>query len=167
MREVRYAGPEDLPRLAEITLNCYRTAYENILPKAYLDSLDNDKLVASYKTDFGRLAFIVTEDAEAGVTGGAIFGPNRKTAAYPQYDCELYCLYVDPTHWFKGNGKLLFDFVKDELREQSYHNMLLWVFKENLPAVRFYQSRKGKPIGEEELKVLGTSVIECSYGYEL
>lgn len=165
--KVRYAEYEDLKEIAKITMDCYMTTYAEILPKEYLDSLDVDELIASYKIDFDRLSFIVVTDDNDDIRGCAIFGDNRKPDKYPQYDCELYCIYVDPTRHFQGYGKQLIGFAKSELRKQHKKKMLLWVFKDNLPAVAFYLRLKGEYVDEEILSVSGKTVIESGYGYTL
>lgn len=62
-------------------------------------------------------------------------------------DGFLHHLYVDPAHHGKGYGKMLLDRVK----ELSPDGIYLWVFEQNLGAIKFYE-REGFQLLEKREK---------------
>jgi hypothetical protein len=49
---------------------------------------------------------------------------------------------------------------------QGVNSMLLWVFTENLPARRFYESLGGVPVEEDGFELGGAWLSETAYGWK-
>jgi len=73
----------------------------------------------------------------ASVLGFAAHGPSREA------DCaqagELYVLYVEPSAWGHGLGRLLLSHVESALLEDGFVEAILWVAEKNARARRFYE----------------------------
>jgi ribosomal protein S18 acetylase RimI-like enzyme len=52
---------------------------------------------------------------------------------------EISAIYLLENYSGKGYGKLLLNWGLDRIKELGYKNVFLWVLKENLNAIRFYE----------------------------
>ncbi len=56
--------------------------------------------------------------------------------------------------------------VARHLADHGINSMLLWVFTENCPARRFYESLEGVPVGEDGFKLGGVWLSETAYDWK-
>ena len=70
------------------------------------------------------------------IAGFSTIGPSRD-ADGPDAG-EIYALYVDPTRWGLGVGRLLLAESRKQLVRRGHSEALLWVLVGNEPAQRFY-----------------------------
>lgn len=68
--------------------------------------------------------------------GFVAFGPGREAN---QNQGEIYTLYVDPGSWRRGIGAALGQAALQALRQKGFLRVGLWVYEDNLPAIRLYQ----------------------------
>lgn len=59
----------------------------------------------------------------------------------PQFsDCaELICIHSLCDNWGQGYGSMMMNHIIDEIKKLGYNSVLLWVFKKNTRARRFYE----------------------------
>ncbi len=154
---VRRACRDDAPRIAEIHVRSWRAAYRGILPDALLDGLSVSEREQSWdallRDGDSHWLTLVAEGA-----GGAPIG--FCSVATPSHDeragektAEIGALYVDTGHWREGAGGAMLSTALEELSEQGWRDVVLWVLPENQPALTFY-GRFGFAVDEgvEELE---------------
>ncbi|MGL4912170.1 MAG: GNAT family N-acetyltransferase [Romboutsia sp.] len=53
---------------------------------------------------------------------------------------EIICIHSLPENWGKGYGTSMMEYILKEIKDAGFNNVVLWVFKENKRACRFYES---------------------------
>ena len=56
----------------------------------------------------------------------------------PEY-AEIICIHSLQDNWGKGYGSRMMEHVLKEIKEAGYEKVMLWVFEENMRAIRFYE----------------------------
>jgi GNAT superfamily N-acetyltransferase len=168
IREVAQATlPTNLPAIARVHLETWRTTYTGIVPQAYLDSLTFEDRLAQWQrhsSNIGleRRLFVAVVNGQ--IVGFADCGKERGADA--EFDGELYGFYILEQHQKRGIGRQLFAAVVRNLQARGFGKMLVWVLAQN-PATAFYQRLGGEKVREQHLEIGGASLLEWGYGYEL
>ena len=55
----------------------------------------------------------------------------------PEY-AELICIHSLKDNWHKGYGGMMMDRVLGDVKAAGYSKIMLWVFDNNIRAIRFY-----------------------------
>jgi ribosomal protein S18 acetylase RimI-like enzyme len=139
---VREGDPDDTDAIVEVTAAGWRTAYREIVPSERLGDLpvarwrhevhvgllrpveDAFTYVAEIDGQFAGYCFVAAPSREPKLTGNV---------------AELVAIYVDPANWRRGAGSALMCAAMDRLAELPYDEIILWTFKENAPAIAFYE----------------------------
>jgi GNAT superfamily N-acetyltransferase len=151
---VRKAIPEDTDAIVAVTAAGWRTAYRDIVAQDRLADLplarwrhevhvglrrpvkDAFSLVAEIDGEFAGYCFVAAPSREPDL------GPNV---------AELVAIYVEPDRWGQGAGTALMRAAMDRLSELPYGEVILWTFKENVPAIAFYERHGWKADGEQKI----------------
>ncbi|PKT71045.1 GNAT family N-acetyltransferase [Streptomyces populi] len=163
---VREMTLDDCARVAEIRVRGWRTAYEGLIPRSYLDGLSVPEDAARRRRTLeqgdGVVVNLVAE-RDGSVVGWACHGPHRDSEARSG-EVELYAIYVHPDVLGQGVGQALLRESADRCAAAGHERMLLWVLKENAPARRFYEKAGFRPDGAEEpFEADGVAVPEVRY----
>ncbi|MFC9848907.1 GNAT family N-acetyltransferase [Streptomyces sp. NPDC060223] len=156
----------DCPRVSEIRIRGWQTAYKGLIPQPYLDALSVAEDTARRRERFGRgggqvVNLVAEQDGE--VVGWVCHGPYRDGEVRTE-DVELYAIYVHPDRVGGGAGSALLRESTRRCAVAGYERMLLWVLKENTPARRFYERAGFTPDGAEEpFEADGAAVPEVRY----
>jgi ribosomal protein S18 acetylase RimI-like enzyme len=132
--EVRVATPEDADAIARVQQETWRAAYAHVFPADELatDFIDAERWRRNIAIPpAGWTTFVAGEP----VVGFACVGPSRDEHGLG----ELYALYVHPTAWSRGTGRVLIERAESHLA-RSYDEATLWVLEDNQRARRFYES---------------------------
>lgn len=136
---IRHAHIEDAFRIAEIQIGCWRTAYNGLIPDAYLQGLDVDKRERTWRGFVGDASSpVLVSQIDKEITGFCHIAPSRDRDA--SATAEIIAIYVDPRHWGKGFGRNLFASALSFARQQQFHHLSLWTLAGNDPARGFYES---------------------------
>jgi GNAT superfamily N-acetyltransferase len=134
MIEIRLATTADVPALVACHLACWREAYRDLVPAAYLAELDQSvpARIDHWTTMItnGAEVWIATHDDT--VIGLASAGPSPDEDAPSAL--ELFALYVRAAHWNTGLGHRLLEAAL------ATHPASLWVLQSNTRALHFYRS---------------------------
>jgi ribosomal protein S18 acetylase RimI-like enzyme len=158
---VRRADPTDSTEIAQVQVDSWHTSYRGIVPNGVLDELHVEERVHWWErvltdgTD-GRFTF-VAEDETGQIVGYASGGPSR--SQIPCYAGEIYAIYVVHSHQRRGIGRQLVATVAAQLACDGRRSMLVWVFKENWAARRFYERLGGRLVGSKQVE-RGGAVLE-------
>ena len=52
---------------------------------------------------------------------------------------ELICIHSLKDGWHKGFGSLMMKQILDDVKDAGYSKIMLWVFDNNIPAIKFYE----------------------------
>ncbi|MFF7450383.1 MULTISPECIES: GNAT family N-acetyltransferase [unclassified Streptomyces] len=166
MTEVRGMTAADCPRVAEIRVGGWRTAYRGLVPQPYLDAMDvteeTELLRTRLRQGDGNVVNLVAErDGE--VLGWAAHGPYRDGERHTP-DAELYALYVHPGHHGAGLGHALLQESMRRCTAAGHARMYLWVLEGNHRARRFYERGGFHADGAQApFEVAGVAVPEVRY----
>jgi len=159
---IRYAGPEDIPVIGFLAQQIWPATYNSILPGDQLDYMmqifySPSSLLSQMQEK--QHQFILVEDEEEPV-GFASFSALAGTAKY-----KLHKIYVLPGQQGKGLGRLIIDFVLEDLKPRNAAALQLNVNRFN-KARDFYEKIGFKVIGEEDVDI-GNNFFMNDYIMEL
>ncbi|PYZ95037.1 GNAT family N-acetyltransferase [Salipaludibacillus keqinensis] len=167
---IRKATVEDAKGMARVHVDCWRSAYEGILPSDLLNNLSyKDREQRWIKniplsTSGGSMTFVV-ENEEGKIVGFALGGTMRDARLRMKYTGELYGLYVHPNNQQKGFGKKLFESVVHHLVSLHHSSIALWTFKGH-HSCSFYNHLGGEKVYDKKTTIGGTELTEWAYGWD-
>jgi len=128
----------DIPRVAEIIVFGWRSAYRGIISDEYLF---NERLVTSQINSLEEA--MRDGNAEHYVFDDGIVKAMLKICPCSDEDkvdaFELYELYVDPFFQKQGIGALMIDFFEERAKEYGYNELCIWTFEKNAVARVLYE----------------------------
>jgi ribosomal protein S18 acetylase RimI-like enzyme len=163
---IREATRDDIPGIARVHVDSWRATYRGIVPDSFLDSQTYESRAAGWQNEFPSPesgGFLYVAEVAGEVVGFARGGPARQRL--PGFDGELYSIHVAPRHKGKGLGSALLKAVARRLRERGFATMMLWMFRDNTPARRFYESHGGEVVGEKTFEIEGETMYDVAYGW--
>ena len=132
---------EEIKGKAYVHWHAWHEAYPGMVSQNYLDRFTLEKAE--------KMAFSWTDSLIVAKDGGRVIGfvgyGDRGTEA-PDTG-EIFALYVLSEYYGTGVGKLLMDAGLEKLKD--YPQICLWVLKDNLRAIRFYEKCGFHPDGQE------------------
>jgi len=147
---VRAARLEDAAAIAAVHVASWRQAYRGMLPEAHLDGLSvSDKeattqnLLRTPPSPHHRLLVL---DRGGQILGFAATGPASEGSEETQG--EIYGIYLHPSIWGRGLGRLLMAQAQAALRADGFHEAILWVLERNTRARKFYNAGGWSEAGE-------------------
>jgi ribosomal protein S18 acetylase RimI-like enzyme len=163
MLTLRDARPEDAAQVARVHVRSWQVAYRGLLPDEYLDGLRAEDRAGRYTFHLvgpdHPATTLALEDDE--VCGFATTGPARESATTVG---EVYAIYVDPSAWGRGVGRVLMANARSRLAGLGFTEALLWVLVGNARAERFYRADGWLPDGQRrEDEVWGFRVSKIRY----
>jgi ribosomal protein S18 acetylase RimI-like enzyme len=146
---IRLATPDDVPTLGGITGRAYAAAYPGIVPAPVLAEWVGDapdmwrRWRDAMAADPHRPSRAWLAERDGMIVGYATTSPARDEYLPPPEGAgELTNLYLDPEAIGGGVGSALYDHAVADLRERGFNPFVVWAFRDNERAVRFYE-RKG------------------------
>ena len=164
---IREATHNDIPALAKVHVDTWRTAYRGIMPDEYLANLSYEQRenfwskILSGAPENGYFTY-VAEDESGEVIGFASGG--EEPLGDPVYKGDLKAIYILQNHQGKGIGRCLMQAFAKKLHLLGIDTMLVWVLADN-SACQFYAALGGNPVHEKEMEFGGKSLIEVAYGW--
>jgi ribosomal protein S18 acetylase RimI-like enzyme len=127
--EIRPASLNDVPAIARVLVDTWRTTFRGRLSDEFLDGMTYERQEQRHKfyVAHDQIAYFVAVDRSSGnVVGFINSGPNRE-AEYPGHAGELYALYVRGDYQRRGLGKRLLDALIRRLAQSGLASMMVWV----------------------------------------
>lgn len=162
---VRLATTTDADRLAAIHVDAWKSAYRGQVPDPYLDALivRLDRWQALVSDSSAGKATLVVVDNEQPI-GFAYCTVGGKAVVDDEVTGELASMYVDPSMWRRGGGRLLTAAAVDWFRAKGCRAAVLWVLETNAGPRRFYEAMGWAADGAEQVIELGGSeLVEVRY----
>jgi len=164
---IREATHNDVPAMAKVHVDTWRTTYRGIVPDEHLANLSYERRangwyqVLSRAPEDGNFTFVAKE--ETGEIVGFANGGMERTGNLV-YKGELTAIYIQKAHQGKGIGRCLVSAVAARLSQSGIDSMLVWVLVDN-SACQFYAALGGKRVYEKERKIGERPLIEVAYGW--
>jgi GNAT superfamily N-acetyltransferase len=164
---IREATHDDVPAIAKVHVDTWRTTYKGIVPDEYLASLSYERREniwhqilndASENVDFTYVA----EEKSGKIIGFANGGLERTGDSV--YKGELNAIYILQSSQRQGVGRKLFGTVVEKLNQMDIYSMLVWVLDDNF-ACRFYEALGGKRIYDKQMEIGGVMLTAVAYGW--
>jgi GNAT superfamily N-acetyltransferase len=163
---IRKATIEDVPGIARVHIDSWRTTYKGIVPQRLIDSFTykaREELWRRALSPDSASFVYVAENADGRIVGFASGGPAGQDA--PNHDGELYAIYLLQEHQGKGIGRQLFEGVVRTLVERGMRSMAIWVLAD-YPACGFYERMGGRKVYERQEEIGGGILEEIGYGWD-
>ena len=139
--EIRQASEADIPAIAHIIHETWKTAYAGIVPESYLGAMREEDKVKRLREGLIRVPhmryFVLCEN---GVPVGAASLHRARNEDMPDA-AEFSFFYFLPSVWRKGYGTKLLTFLKQESANAGFLRLCCWVLEENQRALCFYESQ--------------------------
>lgn len=138
MATIRIATIDDVQTISLIHALSWKEAYKNTFSQEFLSSIQNDRWVPFFTEHNQNQRFetaLLFKDGKA--TACITYGKSRDESL--EDFAEIISLYVLPEYWFQKQGYELMQFSMQRLKEQGFHQIYLWVLKENKRAIQFYE----------------------------
>lgn len=139
--EIRQATDADIPAIAHIINEAWKTAYAGIVPQSYLDSMreaDKEKRLREGLERVPHMRYFVL--CQDGVPVGAASLHRARNDDMPDA-AEFSFFYFLPAVWRKGYGTMLLHHLKRLSANAGFLRICCWVLEENLRAISFYESQ--------------------------
>lgn len=164
---IRAATQDDIPAIARVHVDTWRSTYRGIVPDETLANLSYERRANGWYQIFDRAAadgsfVFVAQERPDEIVGFACGGKERTDD--PIYKGELMAIYIRKSHQGQGIGRALVRSVAARLYESGISSLLVWVLVEN-PACQFYAAIGGKPVCKKEIAIGGKPLIEVAYGW--
>ncbi|BAU49643.1 GNAT family acetyltransferase [Sulfurifustis variabilis] len=159
------ATSEDAHDIAQVHVLAWQAAYEGIVPAEHLAIQSVAKREAAWREAIATgTPEILVAKADDQLVGWIAFGPSRDKNAGSKA-AEVWAIYVAPSHWSRGVGRLLWLHARERLAEQGYESVSVWVLAENTRAMKFYRAAGfvAEPTGQKEVMMAGKSLQELRY----
>jgi GNAT superfamily N-acetyltransferase len=139
---VRVARSGDVPEIARIQIDTWRTAYRQFLPASVLEALDAAQAEQAWGAAVteppspAHHVLVATEGDR--IVGFAAVGPSEEEDARPG-EATVAALLVEPRWGRRGHGSRLLAAAVDHLRGQA-STLLAWVPDGDRASLAFYES---------------------------
>jgi len=160
---------EDARQVAEIHVTTWQSAYQGIVPAEYLASLSVEKREAMWRECIAKgVPELLVAKVEGRMVGWVAFGPCRDEGSPPD-SAEVWAIYVAPSSWSSGVGRMLWHRSQARMLEQGFRTVSAWVFTQNARAIRFYRAAgfAADSSSVKEFELGGGQMQEIRYGRAL
>ena len=164
---VRAARPWDVPEIARIQVDTWRTAYRRFLPESVLAALDVTAAAQAWQAAVdpppspAHHVLVATEGSTT--VGFTAVGPSAEEDARPG-EAEVAALLVEPRWGRRGHGSRLLAAAVDFLRKDGVTGLIAWVPDGDPASTAFYESAGWEPDGTARiLEADGGSVRESRW----
>lgn len=165
---LRRAIPDDAPRLAKVHVDSWQAAYHGIVPDAYLQGFTYSKREDAFRRalESGAEETYLLEDNDRDV-GILTIGPCRDADLDSATIGEIWGIYLSPSYWHKGNGRMLVGDAEKILYDRGCREVVLWVLEDNMEARYFYEAMGYHQDGGTKTTELGKQLTVIRYARKL
>ena len=140
---VRHALPADADAIAGIAARAHEATYRGIVPDPvladWIQSAPTTWRTAFVGLEPGTATRIWVAEGDGQLLGYATTSPGKDWWLPPiEGSGELTNLYLDPDAVGTGVGHLLYEHAVTDLRERGFNPFVVWAFRDNPLARRFY-----------------------------
>lgn len=139
---IRQAKVEDALEMGTLHTLSWQVAYKGMIKQSFLDEIDAMKRVERWREIIANKP--ETQTLLVALLNGKVVGfatGNINEEFEGRY--YLHALYLHPSYFAKGIGKVLFDAFKNEARQKGFSQIACTVLAENKRAKYFYEREGG------------------------
>lgn len=164
---IRKPKEEHIKGIAKVNVDSWRTTYKGIVPDDFLNRMRYDEREVAARKTFESIKTLqyVAESEEKKIVGYVHGGKNRYTEDYPEYDAELYAIYILEEYQGQALGSKLIQHLVEELVSQGFKSMIVQVLAEN-SSREFYQKAGATYLDTRQLEISGKKLEELVYAWE-
>ena len=150
MIEIRKVRNGDERSLAFIQTQSWKAAFKNILSQETLNKC----------TDYNTAITMYTKLLDKKSGNGYILEVEHKPHCIAWWDktreknmtgyAELICIHSLQDNWHRGYGSKMMDTILDDVTKAGYSRIMLWVFVDNVRAIKFYKKYGFIPSGQKK-----------------
>ena len=164
---IRNVKKEDIPKVVDIQIDGWKTAYKGIIEDEYLNAINKEEKIKKRQKDYMLNGFIIAELNDDVVGFCRYIDNNSFSTEVEDADCELLAIYVKSDLKYKGIGTKLFQYVKDEFIEKGKSKMVLWCLKDNEASKKFYTKMGGTITCERPIEIGDKIYQEVCFLYNI
>lgn len=158
MINIRLANHHDVDNMATIHCQSWEQAYQNLLPKTYIEANNNlaDKVAmwAQVIPQVNTTTLIAYDETKRDVGFVSYYQKDK------QVEFAITTLYVLPQNQDRGVGTALMAAALQKMKQINPVALVsLWVLKTNLAAIRFYQHQGFTVSDEQEVEIFDLTEI--------
>lgn len=150
MVNIRKVKKGDENILACIQTESWKEAFKDILPaELLLKCTEKEHAVAMYKRlleEYKGNGYILELDGEPHCIA---WWDETREKDMPEY-AELICIHSLKDNWHKGYGSMMMERVLCDVRAAGYSKIMLWVFDNNMRAIKFYEAHGFNASGQKK-----------------
>jgi ribosomal protein S18 acetylase RimI-like enzyme len=165
---VRRATAADIPDIARVHVDTWRSTYPGIVPQDFLDALDASGRAKMWDAEIAKddCHVLVAEYAGAicGFISGGVLRDGIDVAAQ-NYDSEIYTLYVLAAAQGRGAGRELMRALAERLVQGGLMRPVVWALEKN-PWCGFYERLGGKRVAQKTIEIGGAQLSDVAYGWD-
>jgi GNAT superfamily N-acetyltransferase len=151
---VREATAEDTEAIVAVTAAGWRTAYRDIVAQDRLAELPLARWRHEVHVGLRRPvedAFSYVAEIDGAFAGYCFVAAPSREPDLGRKVAELVAIYVEPERWGRGAGTALMRAALARLADLPYDEVVLWTFKENAPAITFYEQHGWRRDGDHKV----------------
>ncbi|MGG7057881.1 GNAT family N-acetyltransferase [Clostridium nigeriense] len=137
---IRKVEVSDANVLAYIQTESWKSSFNKILSKEDLDKYTNlDKAIELYNMLLSKNignGFIMAIDDNPHCIAYWDKARDEEMEGYS----EIICIHSLCDNWGKGYGTAMMDYILKDIKNAGFSKVMLWVFKENSRARKFYEN---------------------------
>jgi GNAT superfamily N-acetyltransferase len=165
---VRRARSGDAERLAAIHVEAWKSAYRGQVPDPHLDALSVRlelwRTLVSESLPSQATLVLVEDEQPIGFAHCTMQGD----AVEDELTGEVASMYIEPSMWRRGGGRLLMAAAVDWFRAKGCGEALLWVLDTNTGPRRFYEAMGWTLDGAQQgIELGGKELVEVRYRFGL
>lgn len=159
---IRRAIKDDIPGIAKVHADSWKTTYKGIFPNEILENITYEQREKQWENIFQKECnhqFRFVAETLNGEIVGFIDGGAERTGTY-NCDGELYAIYLLQEYQGMKIGQKLFQALLSECTNNNMRSLLVWVVTNN-PSKTFYEKFNPEKIDTKFLERL--QVEETAY----
>lgn len=150
MVNIRKVKKGDENILACIQTESWKEAFKEIVPaELLLKCTEKERAAAMYKRlleEHKGNGYILELDGEPHCIA---WWDESREKNMPEY-AELICIHSLKDNWHKGYGSMMMDRVLGDVKAAGYSKIMLWVFDNNMRAIKFYEAHGFNASGQKK-----------------
>ncbi|MDR0917137.1 MAG: GNAT family N-acetyltransferase [Oscillospiraceae bacterium] len=159
---ITLAAAADARDMAEIHARSWEVAYADLIPPETMREVNATRPAMWERklANGGNVGDYILRDGDTAV-GFLGVGDVRldDDADLDDTFFEIYGLYMHPDHFGRGYGTVAVAFAEELARSRGKRHLVLWAFRDNASASRFYESRGFRLDGAEQVLDFGAPLV--------
>ena len=164
---LRQSLKEDIYAVAQIKVEGWKSAYQEIIEKSFLDKMSIDEEEKKIYNKYNLKDIYVAEYNKEIIGFCRIFESEKSIVENLDVRCWLKELYIKPNLKGCGIGGKLFEFIKDIYKNKGYSKLYLGCFRKNYLSRRFYEKHNGQKHGYGKLSIDNIDYETVTYLFDL